>query len=479
MRRTEAYVSYIQEQLSNNCPRRCRRSKVLVPISTPSTKNVCKFETNVNLTMESSDTPKPVTPNSFDFIPLVECGKPVNGVITLQVTNIKTLWKEEANIKTLCNDILFQITHRRIHRRIQTHNIARRSVSIDGIIHLKVAASLHSFILQFRLRTWNVKRACWMSPATAYKLSIPSFLTHNHFKVGQQIGFRESATFHTAPATITDKLDDNSFRVEYLKYRRHTPEYRTSYTEATSDVDVSRLFPSSGKVCLVDLVDKSAIHRRLLVQSRYKAAYNVFNAVRLALISYSSAEQYGQYQSMSTFVAKHVYDALFAPQFRFSVHCMLNGDQHKELKMTNLCGIDSNRLWCKFYAPKPLMCCCCCCAINEFDFIFQCTNASYTDRHDYCLTCVGTVIALNKKLTHLLRGHTPLNSDGIFLIVDYTIGKSESLIKCGWHECGKTADRGKCFKLCSQCKMTYYCSRSCQKRAWNHQHRLICETMKQ
>merc|ERR1712062_917268 len=50
------------------------------------------------------------------------------------------------------------------------------------------------------------------------------------------------------------------------------------------------------------------------------------------------------------------------------------------------------------------------------------------------------------------------------------------MVNCGWNECQK---RGPYigltgFKVCGRCKMAYYCSRTCQKKAWNSGHRDQC-----
>ena len=52
------------------------------------------------------------------------------------------------------------------------------------------------------------------------------------------------------------------------------------------------------------------------------------------------------------------------------------------------------------------------------------------------------------------------------------------VVECGRTGCSKTGghiEKGKNrMKVCRQCKMTYYCSRSCQKRDWQDRHRQRC-----
>ena len=63
------------------------------------------------------------------------------------------------------------------------------------------------------------------------------------------------------------------------------------------------------------------------------------------------------------------------------------------------------------------------------------------------------------------------------------IVSSENLkdkITCTWIGCEKKQKNEDIkFKVCGGCKMAYYCSKSCQKRAWNSKHRNICHKLRQ
>eukprot|EP01084_Bolivina_argentea_P259470 437809_1 len=48
---------------------------------------------------------------------------------------------------------------------------------------------------------------------------------------------------------------------------------------------------------------------------------------------------------------------------------------------------------------------------------------------------------------------------------------------CGFIRCKNSQNSNQKFKLCSGCKMTYYCSKSCQKRSWNIRHRTECNIL--
>eukprot|EP01084_Bolivina_argentea_P314709 545115_1 len=52
-------------------------------------------------------------------------------------------------------------------------------------------------------------------------------------------------------------------------------------------------------------------------------------------------------------------------------------------------------------------------------------------------------------------------------------------VKCCWTECNNNhcVISKQVLKVCSKCKMAYYCSKSCQKKAWNTNHRYHCKTL--
>ncbi|GAQ82547.1 hypothetical protein KFL_001150070 [Klebsormidium nitens] len=49
------------------------------------------------------------------------------------------------------------------------------------------------------------------------------------------------------------------------------------------------------------------------------------------------------------------------------------------------------------------------------------------------------------------------------------------LRQCSAPDCKNVEERSKEFASCSQCKLTAYCSRACQKRAWKAGHSAVCE----
>ena len=54
----------------------------------------------------------------------------------------------------------------------------------------------------------------------------------------------------------------------------------------------------------------------------------------------------------------------------------------------------------------------------------------------------------------------------------------KNIAVCGWTKCGKEGIQiDGDLKVCKQCRMEYYCSRRCQKKAWKYEHRTRCKTL--
>eukprot|EP01084_Bolivina_argentea_P110437 197197_1 len=52
---------------------------------------------------------------------------------------------------------------------------------------------------------------------------------------------------------------------------------------------------------------------------------------------------------------------------------------------------------------------------------------------------------------------------------------SEDSRTCSWIGCRKR--QIETVKLCSKCRIVYYCSKSCQKKSWNKHHRIVCKQL--
>ena len=57
--------------------------------------------------------------------------------------------------------------------------------------------------------------------------------------------------------------------------------------------------------------------------------------------------------------------------------------------------------------------------------------------------------------------------------------RNQSFVECGYYGCHSTEESSsRPFKICSGCKIVYFCSRRCQKKAWKIGHRQTCEALR-
>eukprot|EP01084_Bolivina_argentea_P259550 437962_1 len=79
-----------------------------------------------------------------------------------------------------------------------------------------------------------------------------------------------------------------------------------------------------------------------------------------------------------------------------------------------------------------------------------------------------------------------INIDEIKMYKEYRAKLRSDMRVCGFCEIVEgsgednvTGQKKSKYKICKQCKMTYYCSRNCQKKSWNKRHREVCEKLLQ
>ena len=398
----------------------------------------------------------------FNFIPSIEVNDVVNGIIELQVTNILNLWENNqfGSMEDVCFKIVFRINNVNQNDDDDMHDnniwkekqILVGSVGDNGKMYLKTNVYLYQYEFEFYLKTMNVKTKKWMNKnSDIIKICIPSFLVDNDFKIGQEISYRAIDTFHTNYGKIVEILKDNFYKIKYFKYddkKKGPRAYASSYIETTSNIHISRLYhQSTNEQFEIDLTSKKNLNKNLLAQTNDKHKLLIFNSIFNSLKPYSQNEScniYGfekaiiNWKSMNTFITRNIFKYLYKSSFEYHVSCLIEGDKHNNLNMINLRQSDIRT---KMYLMKNKIgniiykismfnntnysCDWCRGSINEWDFVFQCINSKYIDRHDFCINCVNTIITLNKQLKNLLNKllSKQLIIDCIQLIVHFVIGK--------------------------------------------------------
>eukprot|EP01084_Bolivina_argentea_P193995 332810_1 len=112
--------------------------------------------------------------------------------------------------------------------------------------------------------------------------------------------------------------------------------------------------------------------------------------------------------------------------------------------------------------------------------IDYCTNhykSAYMKMHEYDTICGNR----NCRIGYFEHKYGDMYFDGTETIMNFILVEDIQRNKDGSHKprfIWKLPKRGKWY-LCSKCKMVYYCSKRCQKKSWNKQHRYHCKKLSQ
>ena len=97
----------------------------------------------------------------------------------------------------------------------------------------------------------------------------------------------------------------------------------------------------------------------------------------------------------------------------------------------------------------------------------------------FCLINRMVTEAMSKviqmKLESMLPRRAAIHSQRKSLLKKDIAGSLRESVCCSFIHC-QTEASSHCLKLCGGCKMTYFCSRSCQKKAWS-QHKCVCKAL--
>ena len=402
-----------------------------------------------------SNVDKSKSDKTYSFIPKLECGAATNGVVRVTVTNVDDLFAMVQDESMVVNtDYCLEIKYHSIDDHvveIMAMKVSWAEIGDDGTLFLKVPVNLKPYNFQFSISGIHHQTGEAMTESPMQIVPVPSFLRDNHFSKGEIVSFREQGTFHTIGAEILEVLEDNMFTVKYLEYdteKNGDRMERDSYNWSTTNVHISRLYHDGTEPQNeIDLVNYSVINQCLLLRTEDEMAVITFDAIRDALhdvlyletfVMYEFLEGFQHWRGINDFVSYEIFQFLFAPQFKFAVDCLIDGDAHHALEMRNMRQSDIRTKYqlMKFgegnvhFAPSmhdrmEYACDWCRCAIKEWDMVFQCTEAKCTDRHDFCKRCVGTVVMQNTGLMMLLWAllKDDLIEDCVEMIVSFVIGR--------------------------------------------------------
>ena len=135
-------------------------------------------------------------PKSHDFIPIVECGEVINGVVKVTITNYGVLLDmvdEESVVETdKCLEIKYQ--------PMDGRGVEQKSLKIAvpeigehqncGVMYFKVPVHLNAYNFQFSICGIHHQTGSTMPDSPMQSVAVPSFLKDNNFKKGDTVSFR-------------------------------------------------------------------------------------------------------------------------------------------------------------------------------------------------------------------------------------------------------------------------------------------------
>ena len=406
--------------------------------------------------------------------PKLQVSKARNGTIKIQILN--------AFLVQNCRGIHFQLDYHFNDRQWQSTYFDDKTVNKRGEFWLKYPVKLYPYSMRFRLRAMyhddegagdskeggdtiisdesNELIHCnqsnddsaiptteWFEWSKKYSFSIPSSLIDMPYEVGDLIRYRSTEAYYAnGYGKVIEILDDYHLRIVrndgeklIIAANRAFPGFEiTTYNV----VDISRGERSE------DPQSHFAIDRNLILRNYSAAALDLY--VVLKGIYREKCYEYGMYGverrdsingkyfgNIGEFMAKHVTQYLYPPQFKWKVGCRLD-HRHGMIRCDDMrtfmlkCHLDGHRQavirdmkideaykWCDL----------CYVRMNKFDSIYFCETI-ITDSHDYCLSCINIMITQHEELQSLLNvllnsaddDVSSVNVNCIELMADYVIG---------------------------------------------------------
>eukprot|EP01084_Bolivina_argentea_P105826 189518_1 len=278
----------------------------------------------------------------FDFIPTIECPTSANnGVIAIQITNIKEFWKHGRfkHMHEKCIQLIYKKhsdANTDIDNQWRCRNILLGNINSNGSFHLKLPVHLHHYTIQFSCQAIDVKTQKFMSKSTFHTVNIPSFLADTSYNIGDVISFRDENTFYVQNGKIKKTLPDNKFKLGYVEYNENMgePQQKHAWIEKECIIDKSRIYREGLDLQYeIDMIDPSEMHKLLLIQRNDEESIDVFDCLYDFYTSQTlthCVEMFGfgesliYWESMGIFVAKNIFDFLYAKQFHYKVNCLMN-----------------------------------------------------------------------------------------------------------------------------------------------------------
>ena len=387
-----------------------------------------------------AETVKQQNGQIVSFIPEVTVSLSRGGLVQITVTNIRKYWE---NNPPKCDfehrlAVLFGVNFADSEHFTNIREIEIESGRIppvnDYAMHLQAPRFLRPYRLGLSFSAFNTQTEQCMERGETHVVDVPSIwtLNDNQLQIGAEIEFKTESESTTESARIMEVLPDN--------------KYKLLHNDKEIICDASRMYEIlPGKRSTVNLIgDKEDIIKTLLIRRFDELCISAYNQIidglqcnrDLMTKSFIFMCRFDRHPLVSFWpichlMAYNIIGYLFEPQFNHSVHCLMDINHPKPLKLVNEwhyhheLQIELQSKGFLFEPDLPMSCDSCTLPFSQWDFFFVDQDTNIEEAHQYCCHCILNVIKLNRIVKNTLCDvlSEQLNADCIDEIVQCLIGK--------------------------------------------------------
>eukprot|EP01084_Bolivina_argentea_P282380 483344_1 len=362
------------------------------------------------------------------------CSEARNGIVEITIDNLDTLhvyrsWGNDINIAETIFMIHCDFPHTNntlthLSNRIHIENF---NISVDNQIYVKFPMYFNSYDVNVSIS--GRKSTNDYFPISKRKtVHIPSFLSHDDYKIGEMIRIRHPTTKKMITGHVMNILHDNMYQINYKNKIED---------EKQINLPISSIYPKATDLRYTlkwqNLNDYDEINMNLycykydIDEDKTRIIESLFDFFERERMFGDACETwlklylfYDRYylETLSNFLVKNICDFIFEIEYEYHIDCM----------MDKLCGKLKFDNMQKYYLGQNKFiiahCDCCGLGLNEWDFAYFCDGINGI-QHQICVLCIATLVDSWEKLKPLLCEllNDQLNNDCIKTITDYVVGR--------------------------------------------------------
>eukprot|EP01084_Bolivina_argentea_P254895 428628_1 len=369
----------------------------------------------------------------------------INGMIPIEIENITEICDfliEHPDFAPLCRYKFTFTTNQHGYENNKWYT--GRGMLLSAYTHnkvtFKVPLILSQYLLEFCLMivptTKNSTRAHQLL-SQRHSVIIPSVLLEPTFDINDYVGYQKPNSFYTNECRIIEFLPNNM-----VKIKNRNQEIIT--------INKSKLHtPTVYSILTIDMTEKRQLFSDLILKTENKKQIDIFSqlhsCVQDTYFPMYNAEiiddEYWQIPFLCQSMAFNIYELLYLPEFNYHVKCPFDGNelfcrqQWSFYLNANINAIQKgleiayNDIQDSWQSGSGYSCDICRLEMSYYEFMYHSDtgNGQCTDvQHDYCLSCVHSIIKqycqLKPFLLELLRNELD-DVCCVDEIVSYCIGK--------------------------------------------------------